>query len=72
VDTSTVRGMWCTVENAPIRLAYGQPASQSAPLGDIVNAGSNFCLQSTSIIGAVHFVSEMPAQPAVLMCTIWF
>ena len=72
ITFSTVRGCWCTVENASIRVAYGRAASQSAPLGDVVNAGSNFNLQSTSIIGATHFISKTAGTPAVLMCTIWY
>ncbi|MGO9858883.1 MAG: hypothetical protein ACLPQX_05560 [Syntrophobacteraceae bacterium] len=72
IDFTTIRGMWCTIENASVRVAYGQPASQSAPLGDIVNAGSNFCLQSTSIIQATHFISMTASTPANLMCTIWY
>ncbi len=72
IDFTTIRGMWCTVENASVRVAYGQGASQSVPMGDIVNAGSRFCLQSTSIIQATHFISKTALTPANLMCTVWY
>lgn len=72
IDFTTIRGMWCTVENASVRVAYNRAASQSIPMGDVYNAGSKFSMQSTSIVQATHFISKTASTPALLMCTVWY
>lgn len=74
VDFTKVKAVWCTIENADIRVAFGSPAKQGATiltgLGHVISVGQSFRFPVRSKVSTMRFISKTASTPARLQCSL--